>query len=281
MPLSPSPRLPHILPIFLSQRRQVIARAEAKLSLEETENSSLPSNDCSTISVGSPRNGSPLDIKERKKFNPSPTRKGKNGTGSSNNRDKYNNRAEERKRSDSSYSIDAKELRGESPSAKTVPKDPDVKTLERNTNSKTASSQMDCKVSNSGGPSIAGRRGLEMSSMEAIRAGAELMTAGGAGLQSLLSIRSSFGAENSDNGNPDEITSSLGKEEISLLSRDFANVTADTTTAAAAAAAAPSDVFLYVAPCPSPMVPVSPVSAFSGRLLGHEISADPARERER
>ena len=115
--------------------------------------------------------------------------------------------------------------------------------------------------------------------MEAIRAGAELMTAGGAGLQSLLSIRSSFGAENRDNGNLDEITSSLGKEEISLLSRDLANVTADTTTAAAAAA--PSDVFLYVAPCPSPMVPVSPVSAFSGRLLGHEISADPARERER
>ena len=114
--------------------------------------------------------------------------------------------------------------------------------------------------------------------MEAIRAGAELMTAGGAGLQSLLSIRSSFGAENRDNGNQDEITSSLGKEEISLLSRDLANVTADTTTAAAAA---PSDVFLYVAPCPSPMVPVSPVSAFSGRLLGHEISADPVRERER
>ena len=271
--LPSSPRLPYPWLPFLSHRRQLIARAEAKLSLEETENSSLPSNDCSTISGGSPRNGSPLDMKERKKFDQSPTRKNKDSINSSSGRNKYKNRAEERKISDS-YSVDAKELRGESPSAKTVPKDDDIKTLERNINSKTAASQMDCKVSsNSGVTSIAERRGLEMSSMDAIRAGAQLMTAGGAGLQSLLGVRTPFGGETRDNENPDEINSSE-MDEISSSAKDFSKVMADTTAAA-------SDVFLCVAPCSSPMIPVSPASAFSGRLMGHEISADPVRERER
>lgn len=279
LPFSPLTSFP-----IYSQRRQLKARAEAKLSLEETENSSILSSGCSTISNGSPRYGSPLDTNDRNRQSSSPQGESRNkyksnsGMGSDRNRNKYKDRADEGegKRSDF-YPVDAKETHGQVPDAKNIPKNVDAKNIQKNVDAKTFHDSPHCKIESKtcATGSIAERRGIGIGGLDSIRTGAALMTAGGSGLLARVAIDGRYLSATSEVEEEGAAKASLLEEDpISSLTREIANAMVDINSASSA-------VFLYVPPCPSPLVAAAPVSAFSSRLLGHQISADPEREAER
>ena len=275
--------------------------------MSELENVSVASDDCSTLSVGSPRYDSPSDGKDgtrtRNSFRSGSLEKGKYGSSSRRTslRDSRDN-IEEQKQSSTFYSLDAKEGLTQSPEAK------DIHTHAHthiHTNLHTESD--DSKpVSDSGDrvgdykaadpltpPSLQVRRKSNSNSLDIIRNSAALMTAGGSGLNSRIIIEDSpykdKDANSSVSGRDHIGTTQAERDLLTTLTRDLTNVMDISKNN--------TEVYLYVAPAPSPMaqvssssfvphgmnpgpVPVS-VSKFSSRLQAHQISADPFREAER
>lgn len=271
------------------------ASAEAKSSLEfvsEIENNSVTSDDCSTISVWSPRYGSPADRRDRAR------RTFSIGTeGSSREQERYHrNTGKEFSRADrdegeegkvSSFYSDTKtsktnHTQGTDDAKAILPDITDAKTDTYDTDAKSAlTGSTDAKITPSKSPdskispaeSTMERRGS--GSMDVLRTSAALMTAGGAGLDYRVAIDSSPTREPTR-----DIASSSGKGVREETAQDMSTMMEDLNTAMGMTNT-DAPVYLYVAPTPSPMASVPSVSAFSGRLLAHQISADPAREAER